>query len=188
MPASASQPASYTAILCAPCLFEPSRLICLFDFLTPLPLSALTFLITRLSKPFFSSPSGLLQPLGFAETTSCLPEGYSVSYRHTSRQPHPQAVYLQASELSFSSFLSSINPSFCLFTSPSVNLSIPPFHPVHPQAFTKGIGHHHLPSPFSHFELSPNYFSGLLDRQLARSYSSLLSLFCSHSSPQRLLS
>lgn len=98
MPASASQPASYSAMLCASCLFEPSRLICFFDFLSPLPLSALTFLITRLSKPFFSSPSGLLQPVGFAETTSCLLEDHSVSYRHSSRQPHPQAVYLQASE------------------------------------------------------------------------------------------
>lgn len=173
MPAPASQPASCSVMcLCLP----PLRTIQIHLLLrSPVPAAStflnFSFLITRLSKPFFSSASGPSPTCELCRDSTPPSRCLLCVLSSQNKPPTPQAVYLQSFELSISSSkrslsltsLSSTNPSFCLFFSSSVNLSILPSHPVHFQAFTKCIGHHCSSFPFSHFELSSNYFTGLSD-------------------------
>lgn len=131
MPASASQPASCSAILCGYCLFEPTGFICLFDFLSPLPLSALTFPHHKTFKafllfPIWSSPTcrfcrdnALFSRRSLCElssqTKAATPPG--------SLSPGMQTQFLLFSHLA--NYLSSINPSFCLSACLSICPSLP---------------------------------------------------------------
>lgn len=155
MPASASQSASYSALLCASCLFKPSRLICFFDFLTLLPLSALSFSHHQTFKafllfPIWSSPTFRFCRDNVLPSRRLLCELSSQIKAATPPgrlSPGSWTQFLIFSHLA--TYLSFINPSFCLFINPSVNQSIPPSLPLSalPSVY-KGYWSPSFPLPF----------------------------------------